>query len=230
MNFTAQHSAELIDILQKEDVDVPLRTEGRTTEHTENYAICFLLSTLAQQDRLNYPLSLTHIDRPDFVLSFANKNIGIEHTEAVPQNEAAKDALREQGVGPDMHFLSRAFPGEKRRKSKQLKKEIEADAMTDGWSGNQPEHGWADAMKFFVDEKLQKLHKDGFVKHEENWLLIYDNWPLPSINRELAVSYFQMNLAGQKVDFDRIYVVSDAYLCEILPGSEYIFQVNDLWK
>lgn len=228
MNLDAQTSVQLIKILQS--VDVPLSTIGRTTEHTEYYAISFLLCTLDQENGLDYPLSLIHVDRPDFVLSLPNENIGIEHTEAVPQNEAAKDALREQGVGPGMHFLSRVVPGGKRRKSKQLVREVVADAMTDGWLGDQTEVEWADAMKFFLDEKLLKLRKNRFAKHEENWLLMYDNWPLPAINRKLAASYFHKRLLGQQVEFDRIYILSDAYLYEVLRDSASVFPVNNLWK
>ena len=230
MNIQAEHPEELLEILRGIDMDVPLRTEGRKTEHTERYSICYLLSSLTNAGLLNFPISLSHEDRPDFVLSVPGTTIGIEHTEAVPQNEAAKDALRENGIGSEIHFLSRAIPGEKRRKSKQLRTEIIADNPGDGWAGEQVEREWAEAMEFFLQEKVRKLNADGFKRHKENWLLIYDNWPLPNVDRAKALSYLQNILERQEVEFEHIYVLSGEYLCEISGDNTDLYAINNIWK
>jgi hypothetical protein len=72
--------------------------------------------------------------------------IGIEHTEAVPQNEAHTSFLREQGNGSDAFFISHALPGEPRKSKQQLLEEIALDGPGDGWAGDSPEREWADAM------------------------------------------------------------------------------------
>jgi hypothetical protein len=48
---------ELMQELLRMDINVPSRAEGRTKEHTERYAIAYLLSTLSRTE-LAYPLCL----------------------------------------------------------------------------------------------------------------------------------------------------------------------------
>lgn len=64
-------------------VAVPLRSEGRTSQHVEIYAIAHLMATLSP-DYWKFPIELIHRDRPDFLLRTRGRNIGIEHVEAVP--------------------------------------------------------------------------------------------------------------------------------------------------
>lgn len=66
------------------DTDVPLRSEGRTQQRAERYACVPLLATILPAS-WTYPLVLAHGDQPDFVLSDAQRRVGIEHTEVVPQ-------------------------------------------------------------------------------------------------------------------------------------------------
>jgi hypothetical protein len=74
----------LLAVIEGVSIDVPGRTEGRKTEHTEKWAICHLLSTLAHIDALDYPLSVQHKDKPDFVLEMNTNQYGIEITESIP--------------------------------------------------------------------------------------------------------------------------------------------------
>lgn len=80
--LSADNAADLLTRLSNIDISVPGRTQGRTTEYTEQYSICRLLSTLANTEYLSYSLSLTKRERPDFLLCCKGKNIGIEITEA----------------------------------------------------------------------------------------------------------------------------------------------------
>lgn len=129
----ANTPTELKARLAELDIDVPPRSEGRTNHHTERYCIAHLLATLPIE-RLSFPLTLTHSDKPDFVLAMAGGDIGIEHTEAVPENVARADFLRaKQGLGPDVYFTPHAIPGEPRKTAAQLRDEIEADAPGCGW-------------------------------------------------------------------------------------------------
>jgi hypothetical protein len=107
----AETEKELKTSLATLDLKVSPRSEGRTKEQVERYAAAHLLATLPSQ-RLSFPLILEHRDRPDFLLKMGKYSIGIEHTEAVPQNEAHASVLRHAGHGPDVYFLGRHVPGE----------------------------------------------------------------------------------------------------------------------
>jgi hypothetical protein len=56
----------LLQLLAETSIDVPAKTEGRRTEHTEKWTICRLLSTLAGLNKLEYPVNLIHRYRPDY--------------------------------------------------------------------------------------------------------------------------------------------------------------------
>src|SRR5690242_8250276 len=104
----ADNAVELKEKLAAIDVNVPLRSERRTPEHVEIYAIAYLMATLSP-DYWKFPLKVIHRDRPDFLVSTRRRDIGIEHVEVVPTNEAWMAQLREEGYGPDMHFIRHAL-------------------------------------------------------------------------------------------------------------------------
>jgi hypothetical protein len=198
------------------DIDVPERSAGRRNHHAERYCIAHLLATLSTS-RLSFPLALAHDDKPDFVLSMPKGSIGIEHTEAVPENVARAQFLREKGSGPDVYFTPHAIPNEPRKTAAELRQEIEADEPGDGWVGDSAEREWATAMAHCVKEKLLKVTAPGFVRHPENWLLVYDNWPLPHINftKAAAFLYPLLRELNAFAVFDSIFVLDDSQMCEL---------------
>lgn len=121
----ADNSSSLLNQLKNMSLVVPLRSDGRKTEHIERYAISHLLAAISKSDLLKYPIQVEHSDRPDFVIFSSNVSIGVEVTEAVSQNSAHADFLREKGYGPEVYFSLPSEIGERRKKSRQLKKEIE---------------------------------------------------------------------------------------------------------
>jgi len=227
----ANNHSELLSNLSKIDISVPLRSEGRTKDHTERYAVAHLLSALSGTDLIEFPLKLTQRERPDFLLSMASCQIGIEHTEAVPQNEAHKTVLREKGHGPEMHFLSRSDPGETKKTAKDLIREIEANDAGEGWAGDSVEREWVEAIFYFVKQKVDKLLKDGFEKFDKDWLLIYDNWSLPALDREKAVPLLlsHINSGGVLQEFDFIFVLTGPHLCAVSRGGIRLYDTNDIW-
>lgn len=177
----ANTPAELKSRLAGLDIDVPARSEGRRNHHAERYCIAHLLATLPIE-RLSFPLALTHSDKPDFLLAMPDGDVGIEHTEAVPENVARAEFLREKGLGPDVYFTPHVVPGESRKTAAELRSEIEANAPGTGWVGDSPQRQWATAMAHCIKEKLPKATADGFVRYPANWLIVYDNWLLPAVN------------------------------------------------
>lgn len=178
--------ALLVDI----DVHVPPRHEKRTTTQVERYDIVHLLATLPG-DRWAYPLKVHHADRPDFLLvDGTGRRIAIECVEVVSVNDAKKAHLRGLGHGPEMHYVERAVPGERLRPTKRLLKEITEDRPGPAWYGDSAEREWAAAMAHFATEKATSVGKDGYERGDETWLLVYDNWPLPSVKSDVAARHF----------------------------------------
>lgn len=197
------------------DISVPERTAGRTTRHAERYCIAHLLSTISAR-RLNFPLTVEHGDRPDFVLKMPGGSIGIEHTEAVSENEARAQALRERGLGPDTYFVQPYSPGEPRKSAAQLRVEIEADEPGDGWVGDSPEREWAAAILHHIDIKTASAKKPGYAQHSESWLIVYSNLPFPGVKTYKAVPILESLLRSSSAFavFNSIFVLTDSNLIE----------------
>ncbi len=211
--LSAADATQLRTALGSLDIAVPLRSEGRTTRHVERYACVRLLATLPFAE-WQFPLAIDHADRPDFHIIDGDRDIGLEHVEAVPQNQAHADVMREQGVGPDTYFLRAAQPGERRKTGAQLRREILEDAQGGPWIGDSPERQWAQAMGYFIERKVEAARRPGFTRRAESWLLVYDNWPLPVIAPELAAQKLvaRPELAAGLSCFDRIFVLDEQQL------------------
>lgn len=222
--------AELKTTLAALDIEVPARAKARRSSQVERYCIAHLLATLPAE-RLSFPLTLTHRDRPDFLLAMsAGGDVGIEHTEAVPENVARAQVLRGNGAGPDVYLIPRATPGEPRKTAAELRCEIEADAPGGAWVGDSTEREWAKAMAHCVKEKLPKAIVDGFVRYRANWLIVYDNWPLPSVDYAKAAKYLAPLLreTDAYAVFDAIFVHDDSYMCEFrdAPANPTLWSVQ----
>ena len=229
--FEALTSSELREVLTKTSVAVPMRANGRDRE-LEIYSTVHLMSVLMMDNRIVYPVRLVKRERPDFVLSMGNRHIGIEHTEAIAENEAHKAVLRQKGHGPETWYISHMLPGEPKKKYKKLIQEIEANDPGDGWEGNSPEREWADAMIYSVKHKLNAVRKDGFDRLDEDWLIIYDNWSLPAPDVHEAAPIFleAVQQTGALLEFQRIFVMHDQLFCEVSATGIKVYGTNDLWK
>ncbi len=228
----ANSESELLERLASLETVVPARSKGRTKDHTERYAVAHLVSTLAKAGEIAYPMVLERRERPDFRLTMGGANFGIEHTEAISQNDAYKDSIRQEGHGPNGYWLSHSAPGERTKKRSELLEEIQADVPGPGWAGDSVEREWAAGMVYFVKTKLTELQKPGFERFDNDWLLIYDNFCLPSVERERASEYLRSLIAESDAlsQYERVFVASDARLCEISINGVRVLAINDLWN
>ena len=213
--LTAASAEELKVALAAIDIHVPIRTKGRKKEHSERYSIAHLLASLPSED-IFYPVNLTHQDRPDFFLQMANLDVGIEHVEAVPENHVWASIYRQKGVGPQVHLLEKHQPGELSRSNNTILNDIIRDKASSPWVGNEVEVDWAKVMLHFIDAKVKIINKSGFAKFEENWLLIYNNWPLPSVHHEEACSLLTNSFPNKILpsEFNRVFILDSKVLCE----------------
>ncbi|MBU6258464.1 MAG: hypothetical protein KGL18_14135 [Burkholderiales bacterium] len=204
-----KHALSLLDIGNTH------RAQGQNKHQKERYYIAHLLHSIPR-DYIEFPLTLEQAERPDFELRMPSITIGIEVTEAVPENQARAKALRKKGFGKSVHFLKRAQPGEVPKSTKDLRAEIISDCAEEPWIGNEPEAKWAEAMLHISASKVAKAYKPGFRRHATNWLLIYDNWPIPDQRHAEANTLLasHCNKAGLHATFHRIFALDHKFVCE----------------
>ena len=222
---SAKDAAALDRALASVDLDVPLRSEVRKTRQAERYACALLLATLPRSTWA-FPLCVEHDDRPDFVIVDAGVRIGVEHTEVVPENHARESVLRETGPGPDVYFIRPAVPGEPRKSTARLRRQIADDAPGNAWVGDSPERQWAGAVGYFVARKTAAAQRPGFRLFERNWLLLYEQWPLPALDAERAAGLLRETPELQQAFalFERIFVVDDQTLWEFAPQARAVIR------
>jgi len=229
--INAINSAELIEALRQTDISVPARTDGRKTEHCERWSICRFLATFANTDQIGFPLSIDHRDRPDFLMNVGGSTIGVEITEAVSENAAAIDAYREHngidGPFPMVHH----HPEDERLRGSQLVEAASARELGSAWAGNAPEREWVEAMRAFIRRKVDKADKPGFDKYSNNWLLIYDGWPVPALDRDFATRVLFESLTDTDFGhFQAVFIESSSFIWAFRPETYEAFPINDLWN
>ena len=213
--LSAASAEEFKAALAAIDIHVPPRIKGRKKDQAERYSIAHLLASLPS-DYIFYPVNLTHQERPDFFLQMANLDVGIEHVEAVPENHVRASIFRQKGDGPQVHLLEKHLPGELRRSKNAILNDIIRDKASPPWVGNEVEVEWARVMLHFIDSKVQIINKSGFTKFEENWLLIYNNWPLPRVHHEEACLLLTDSFPNKVLpsEFNRVFILDSKVLCE----------------
>jgi hypothetical protein len=209
----ASSKSELMAILSEIDIRVPLRSEGRTKEHSETWSICYWLSTFPN---LAYPFLLTHRDKPDFYIKSGIQEIGIEHTEAIPSDYAHANAVSEKNADDTVLDMS-LFQWGQKKTNQEIYDIVGRTKLTGpGWEGDSPEIEWALVMAKIINIKTIKLRKEGFSKFPTNYLLIYDNLPRPSyIDFSRSCPQLITNLNSywdSGVIFDIIFVQTDDLL------------------
>ena len=235
LNITSVlNSTELFTTLRGVDIFVPGRTDGRTTDHAEMWTIARLLSTLAKVERLAFPLSVTHQDRPDILVQPGNAKIGVEITEAISKEYAAYCALAEREF-PDVFLEPAHFRwDEPSLTAEQMRNLLRQSQLTSpGWMGDRPEQEWALFIQSVVDAKLAKLAHADFTKFDQNWLAIYDNLPLPNIHLGKAITFLRPLLRDRwlrKPGFDVLFVEHGPVIARITAEDSEHLALHDLWK
>lgn len=233
-SFTARSECELIDCLSSQDITVPPRTKGRTKQHCERHCTFRFLATLAVTGRLEYPVTIIHRDKPDFLFQFPIGNVGLEFTQAIPKELAAIDALAEhmdKAMCLPADLFTEGAP--ERSPAERLAILENRPRMGDGWVDGEPIREWVSGMMKRIRRKTNALRRPDFTKYKENWLLIYDdlivNVLAPPqraafLNRELD-SYFRKPCC-----YDAVFIESVGELLEFTCGGCTRHQINDVWN
>lgn len=224
----------LLAILKSTSMDVPIRTGGRKTEHVEKWSICHLLATLVPTKALVYPLSLQHIDKPDFILEMNKNQYGIEITESIPPDYAKCCAMAEK-INPDAVIDMSLFKWDSPKKSTKEIIEIisRSELSGEGWTGDSAEVEWANYIQGAISTKLDKLNNAGYKELPEYWLSIYDNLPLPKVNAtkatDILISEFSKEWKGNRV-FTHVFIEMGQIMIDISGNTPTEHDILDLWS
>lgn len=217
--YSFNNLQELDTFLKSIDISVPLRSEGRKTEHTERYSIVNFLSQ-SKNDLFNdFPIKLIHSDKPDFRILSESISIGIEVTELIPEQLARAASLLEIHFSNDGELESEFFGWDAPQRTNDEILEIlnKSNERLIGTSyGKIVEERWMQGIYGCINNKIRKLNNDNFEKLTENWLLIYDNQIRVSLDKEYLINKFPLimnNYLNNVTNyvFDRIIVESGNY-------------------
>lgn len=239
--FEANSRQELLNHLKDIDITVPPRNEGRTTKQVELWSFCRLLSTIHDGELVNFPLKAVHGDRPDFEIhQQVGGIIGIEFTEAIPQQFAWAVSLRDQYFPDAFLELDHFRWGAPNRTKEEILKILEKSQYRlsgMGWYGDSVEQEWAHAMKDCTLAKAEKLNNKGFRKFSQNWLLIYDNVPSSQLKIDIAMKYLDQftshywaNLSPANAVFDTVFVEVGDNLIHIQSQGWSAKNIVNLWE
>lgn len=223
----------LLFILSTFDISVPPLGLKRTKNHVERWSICKLLSTLAYQNKLFYPLQLIHDDRPDFLIKFSDQEVGVEITAARNENHAHYQAILNREYPEKIYSPSLFRPGEETLSTTEIHEDLKQDTLSGiPLMGNKPEKDWAEYIQIAIEAKLVTLAKVEFKKFDKNWLLIYVAIPFTNIDLDVALSYLNPHLPkiwAEEVTFDAIYVEHIHYIIQLSPTKSALMEIKEIW-
>jgi hypothetical protein len=230
--FVAATSDVVLGLLSDTDIAVPPRGLGRTKEHTQRWAIARFLATFAKAELIRFPLELRVGDRPDFVLVRAGESTGVEATEAIQEDHARVDALRNIRGYSEPRLSRRIRAGDAPKTLAEIEAIARGEIDDAGWVGNSVELDWAEAMHYVLRRKVERFEQPGYRKFQENWLLIYDNWELPFLDYDKAARRLAMGLhvSGKPLPFSRVFIETGNLFFEFQQATYSRWQLQDLWK
>jgi hypothetical protein len=212
-------SAKDVQALWLKVREVPGRTEGRNDRSEERYCLGVYLLALAQNGRLAYPFKVEQAigsKSPDFMFTSESGEItGLEVTRAT-----------EQWFQREMTSAEREY---RRREVAAAAAAKEPDPVVTplsmlGWAGDEAEKQWCVLVRRAIEAKLAKF--SGFRPASRHDLLIYDDTPLPAVDRRkvlLTLVPWASKLKGQMPTLGKISVIISLDVLFDVGGESHIF-------
>jgi hypothetical protein len=178
---------------------------------------------------------MIHQDKPDFVLQFPGRDVGLEFTEAKSQEEAATDA-QAQHMGKSVWLFEDQFKkGIPLRSAAERRQVIENPPPGGpGWGDDRGVPEWVDWMMSVMEKKTQDLAKPAFDNHPENWLLVYDDLPIfpaqTTSNRWMALNARLHRCFAEKMHYGTVFIDSADELAEFASAGWTVQSIINLWK
>jgi hypothetical protein len=193
---------------------VPAR-KRRTKRDEERYCLALYLLALATHRKLKYPLRIEEGESPDFTITWSSgKNTGLEVTKATNmwvqremtnmevENERCEAGAKALGVEPEP---------------------VSQMLSNHGWAGDQAELEWISFIRDAVDRKLPKLAKFRTTSRQD--LLVYDDAPLPAIDRAKVLPVLSRWLSETRNHHRQLGRVSTIVSLDLLHDSGHGLEV-----
>jgi hypothetical protein len=199
---------------------VPGRTEGRRHYHEERYSLGLYLLALAEHQQITYPLRIEQGESPDFMLTWPSGELtGLEVTRATEQ------WIQRAMTASEREYQRRAATVAASGK----KPEPVCIPLSEaGWIGGEAELEWCSIIRSAIEQKLVKLPNFRPASHHD--LLIYDDTPLPAVDRHKVletISPWAHGLNERKPAFGNISVIISLDVLFDLGGTCRIFPYID---
>lgn len=220
--LTALSAEDLRRKLGALNIEASPRNQGRTNEQRENWTICRLLASIA--DELNYPIQLCKGERPDYILTLSDRKIGIEISEASTAAynvHLSKEARKPSG----QQLLKRAWS--------EISPAAEAGLYdrprAEGWSN--AERPFAEIVNYAIERKMRLYSGKQEGWPEENWLALYALVPLPPLHVEKAMTELLMAINPEwRLIASRLYIEDNSWLFCFNKHEAKAIAIPRIWK
>lgn len=187
---------------------VPARRR-RTKRDEERYCLALYLLARATYRKLKYPLRIEEGESPDFVVTWnSGKRTGLEVTKATNMWMQSE--------------MTKADDEYERRQRAARDSGVEPAGVTTmlsdlGWAGDQAEAEWISFIRAAVERKLPKLAKFRATSRQD--LLVYDDTPLPAIDRGKVLPVLSRWLSETRNTYRQLGRVSIIVSLDLLHDS-----------
>lgn len=213
-----EETVTALDLKELKDICSGIRNGHLISTHhpDEQRAVAAILPAICESVGYDFPLSIVHRDKPDFLLHFNEHSIGLEVTRflATALAHATATASRlHTGFIPTRFNI--ATP-------QMSRKEMECAVL-------EPSVGLADCSPIFdphlvdqlvaiVEDKKQKILFGGDAMGDEHWLLIDDRHMMSTAQLDYVVMRFLQRLVGHWATtphFTKILILSRSVLFDL---------------
>ena len=138
------------------------------------------------------------------------------------------DALAEHEDATEFRFIPRYRPGEPRRSLDEIRALARGRKRVLPRIGDCVERDWVDAMLHVAERKAGRFTRPGFASHDENWLLLYDNWePVSAVDEPVAIPRLDRQLFSRHWTnpFDKTFILRPRNLWHLSQGADLVKQM-----
>jgi len=171
-------SAEDVHRFWEQHRSVPGRIDGRKHHHEERYCLALYLLALSDHEFLTYPVCVTEGESPDFMLTWASgQSTGLEVT------RATENWLQREMTQSEKEYSRRELEAAVCGRAPEP---VDIPLSVYGWSRDEAETQWRALFRRALEKKVKLF--PGFRPADRYDLLVYDDTPLPAINRPKVLS------------------------------------------
>ena len=181
---------EVIEFYNRFDWKMRRRGEGRDTEEVEIKLFADFMLNVLEKDFWDYPVMVTHQDRPDYVIDSKHKHIGVEITEQWSKNFGQALAISDNV--DDFVFIELSDFNINTDSKKISGKEI-ARLVSKGNLTGPPSMAY-DEEKNWIKRTINTINRKSLKfafypnneKYDESYLLIFDVRPETPIFKDIT--------------------------------------------